>query len=150
MRTIKFRGKRLDNGEWIEGNLIIKHKPTEVENVFWGVLIHDGALSAHEVDPATVGQFTGLVDKNGREIWEGDKLRALQGEQMKDDSFYEINGIVIFSNGSFECFSKPLSKINGNGKILWCYHGHLNTPDIYEEIRGIEVIGNIHDKAEMI
>lgn len=72
MRTIKFRGKRLDNGEWVHGDL--QHRaggqcaivvPEPDGNGVWG-------YAAHFVDPATVGQFTGLQDKHGREIYEGD------------------------------------------------------------------------------
>ncbi len=65
MREIKFRGKRLDNGEWVYGFLI------QYENG-WFICNFIGDAYQYEVDPSTVGQFTGLKDKNGKEIYVGD------------------------------------------------------------------------------
>ncbi len=123
MREIKFRGRRVDNGEWVEGSLITKITPKEVEPVFWTTLIHDGALTAVEVDPATVGQFTGLIDKNGREVFEGDVLEA-------DNYRVEIK----FVGGQFVGYNKnySITETQNRNWFSWV------------------IIGNIHENPELI
>jgi uncharacterized phage protein (TIGR01671 family) len=73
MREIKFRGKRVDNGRWVEGYLYL-FSPNSEDSALHIQERAVGDWYSYEVDPQTVGQFTGLQDSKGRDIYEGDYI----------------------------------------------------------------------------
>lgn len=73
IENIKFKAKRLDNGEWIIGSFVVMKIPALSKTTI-GIVAAGGA-TLHEIDPATVCQSTGLKDCVGNEIWEGDLLK---------------------------------------------------------------------------
>ena len=132
MRTIKFRGKAND-GRWIYGGLVYS------DNIEPAIYFEVGnkvcRMEWAYVDPATVGQFTGLFDEDGREIYEGDIIKIV--EKFDDENVYTSNGVVCFEEGIYEL---------QNGKHF-AYLGWLMHND---DITKLEVIGNIHDNPELM
>lgn len=133
MREILFRGKRTDNGEWIQGFYVFLGR--ENHCIFTGRLdITRGSIGYEyfKVDPETVGQFTGLIDKNGIKIFEGDIIKTLETD----------------SNGEQRCF--PVIQSHG---AFWLYDEWLDDKldflGSYEE-SALEVIGNIHDNPKLL
>ena len=128
MREILFRGKRLDNGAWETGSLVIVRMDCHDAQYY----IADKMTGYHTpVDPSTVGQYTGLTDKNGKRIFDGDVAKVLQGKD-KDIAY------VGFENGAFMMYPKT-----GNiyERTLWSYW--YNDWDV-------EVVGNITDNPELL
>jgi uncharacterized phage protein (TIGR01671 family) len=125
MREIKFRGKRLDNGEWIYGSLLVSHFKDDKKERYFITQFSGNYTFEHEVDPATVGQYTGLKDKNGKEICEGDIL-------LDESGTYAVVG---YSMGAFYVDF-------GEGFDLQYF-----TECIHEIC---EVVGNIHDDPELL
>jgi len=144
-RTIKFRGKCVDTEQWLFGNLLNVYVTNDVSNdplpVF--AIQTDGnsysKVRNHIVDPSTVGQFTGLLAKDGKEIYEGDFIIAANGNKH----------VIVFGE--------------------WKYPSHIDTDEFVDHgigfnIKGIEpfgscvmgngslyeVIGNIHDNPELL
>ena len=92
IENIKFKAKRLDNGEWCEGYFYEENGNTYIiENRQKESVLNRNVT--YEVDPSTVCQFTGLKDCKGREVWEGDIL-----QDVDDDN---IKYVVIFAEGTF-------------------------------------------------
>ena len=151
MREILFRGKRLDNGEWVEGwyqpETTIKHWNGIQETV--GVTIaykaEDGFLEDTLVDPSTVGQYTGLTDKNGKRIFEGD---IVQYQFDNDDCPFpkkrtdKIIGKIFFSD--FRASFSVTAGRNGSDMV---------NNDLFKYVQNgnrVGVIGNIHDNPELL
>ena len=135
MREIIFRGKRLDNGEWAYGSLFVGFKKCYICPEAIAMYNFDGALCLGgfiEVDPSTVGQYTGLKDKHGKKIFEGDILGSRYDNLYLDDVAIEV--VKWFRNG-------------------WYIQQENNLPDAlceYGVLPYSEVIGNIHDNLELL
>ena len=152
MREIKFRGKRVKynpdwhESEWYFGNLLNECTIGEV----------GAGLDSYtyvEVDPKTVGQFTGLTDKNGVKVFEGDLIRHVRsysfgddfnGEPMDDDRTDTVIGRVVFYPTSGWVIVGKKTSMND-------ITGNFNVPNLkYKGLPSMistyaEVIGNIHD-----
>lgn len=122
MREILFKAKRLDNGEWVEGYYI---GPIGVLDVHEICDVHDITGPRVEVDPSTVCQYTGLTDKNGKKIFDGDVVRRETDYYGKHKVYDEP---VVWEDDIEKGFlGEPY--ISG-----YCIHGG-----------NWEVIGSIHD-----
>ena len=122
MRKIKFRGKRLSTREWVYGSLI-QWKDGTMTIITENKEDH----SEFYVNPDTVGQYTGLKDRNGQDVYEGDLLRTSEGNIM-------------------------IAEWVGSGIVTRCltptYDGMMNTNRHAFPVN--EKIGNIHDNPELL
>lgn len=134
MRTIKFRGKDIFTGEWRYGDLVqFEEDGVKQTTIFMSEL----KGLTYSVRPSTIGQFIGLHDKNGNEIYEGDFIRSFdsQGEPIIHAIEYDNNDakfIVVlagYTKYDFGCGGITQKWINEFGK---------------------EVIGNIYDNPELL
>lgn len=151
-REILFSGKRTDNGEWVEGDLInLSDGRKYIVNNKFGACIDDEGNFTNtespfvcEVIPETVGQYTGLTDKNGKKIFEGDIVKTHYANTHKTE-FVEL---VIFEGGGFRAKTKYKDNSSHSAPL---YNGtpHLEIDkSVYMD--SIEVIGNIHDNPELL
>lgn len=133
MREILFRGKRIDNGEWVEG-FYCQRK----EKILGGIktrhmiLVPDADSYSGarwiDVNPTTVGQYTGLTDKNGKKIFEGDVVKG----------FYKPTDKLVCGSVKYENHLARMLILNRGvcAGLSHCHH--------------VEVIGNIHDNPELL
>ena len=143
MREILFRGKRLDNGEWVEGNLFVSDTDGRTYILAGSRMI----TIEWEVAPSTVGQYTGLTDKNGKKIFEGDVVSIEDGEFWVF-SFGNCGGVqnVAHEVGYTGFHLSPLSQ----SAIQNRDYGQRDDPVYYLNAIGLCVIGNIHDNPEFM
>ena len=151
MREILFRGKCLYNGKWVKG-FIAASRENMYPNGFEMITVDginydelDGCIphfTSYAVDPSTIGQYTGLTDKNGKKIFEGDIVKCTATNV--DCAF---TAVVLFGNSNGEYnWGFQLVRISGANAntdiLLWV--------DREETGAFIEVIGNIYDNPELI
>ncbi len=144
MREIKFRGKRIDNGEWVYGNLV-KYPKTEnwvPQSEIWFFDDEGGGEHYYIVNPTTVGQFTGLKDKSGQEIYEGDICKYWM------DSVWKY-GYVLWDQGGFAL--KVFRMEEKIVDVVFKFQAFIPVPDDGEIMTDqFEVVGNIYDNPELL
>jgi uncharacterized phage protein (TIGR01671 family) len=127
-REIKFRGKRIDNKKWVYGFLADEDYINDIDSI---------DLSSIEVDIDTVCEFTGLLDKNGKEIYEGDII-SVNGKYPKLVKYID----------DYACFC--LANITDLNK-KWISPWQQVSPSWWNDFkREIRVIGNMYDHPELI
>lgn len=132
MRTIKFRGKKLENGEWLYGDLV------QDDRDCCYIYPNDcgGLYANNKVDTETVGQFTGLLDKNGKEIYEGDYVEVSQSG---------FGGVVTWHLHGYFYIKEPYKfKYNEESDCL-SLGEFIDNPR-----RKVTIVDNIYDNKDLI
>ena len=133
MREILFKGKRKDNGEWVEGPGINKQIDVHgdahyyIGGIYASVMYPDmKTITWYEVIPETIGQYTGLKDKNGKKIFEGDVVkRTVYIGSGHSHAYEDYVQVVRYKFGAFD-------------------------PRTFIMNESCEIIGNIHDNPELV
>ena len=137
-RTIKYRSKRIDNGEWVQGYLVpLKYRNKEQ----WWIMDHirTGAVYGNQIDPDTIGQFTGLLDRDGKEIFEGDIIE-MHTKEWGDEKF-----VIDYENSHLGAFSLCMyDELNDTLRFAGVF-GKYGYEPFY-----CNVIGNIYDNPELL
>ena len=140
MREILFRGKRVNNGEWVQGfyvYYVLSPLPKQqFQRITTGEAMGYGATESYDVIPETIGQYTGLTDKNGTKIFEGD---IVEGHCHSQWSHRLQRCVVEYDRDSFKSrryLNYPDEKHYFEYKVLFS--------------KDVVVIGNIHDNPELL
>ena len=131
MREILFKGKQVDNGEWVEGYYLNQRESLTDKKACYIATNNGYGFNYISVIPETVCQFTGLYDKNGRKIFEGD---------------------IVEGNSEYFTYTHPYGKVvYDGGQYL------ISFDDVLEDIEclgawanDVEIIGNIYDNPELL
>ena len=132
-----YRGKRKDNGEWLEGAFCPKNSEGDIPCI----IVYNGNWAGYwfEVDPDTVGECCGgLRDKNGKLIFEGDIVRILGNQASEDWKCVDYNALIAFLDGGF-CALDGTIKEHGFRRYALCRMDF-----------DLDIIGNIHDNPELL
>lgn len=131
MREILFRGKRTDNGEWVEGCYSKGFRDPNTAQLEDLIYMFSGKPGEWEFDyavviPETVGQYTGLTDENGKRIFEGDVVAYARDEEVGQIAYHENEAMFVVE---FDTWLTDFDHMYG---------------------KDLEVIGNIHDNPELM
>lgn len=134
MQEILFRGKRLDNDQWVEGDL--SHNIQGEEYIrCWGW----SAYKAYKIDPITLGRFTSLTDRNGVKIYEDDICCFMKRDS--DGISKQDCRVVVYSDTAFMLCKHIEGKAYDEEIDLWWH---------WQQAGDFEVVGNIHDNPELL
>lgn len=129
MREILFRAKKIDTGEWIEGQYAFIQNPfTDSGEPIKHIICNGTNIFCNEINPETLCQFIGMIDKNGKRIWENDIIK------------HEISGTI----GTVKWYEEDY--------VGWCVDDFIIDEQQFtvEMWRECEVVGNIFDNQELL
>lgn len=136
MRDVLFRGKRIDNGEWVEG-LLWKKKYGSTKMFISYFPNKDDEQKVCAIEPDTVCQYTGLQDKNDKKIFEGDVC-------FDENGLTDYYCVIEWVFAGFQLVTYKKASSNARGISNGMNQGY------FEDSDGIEVIGNIYDNPELL
>lgn len=160
MREILFRGKRKDNGEWVDGYYCVFNGVSH--RIYTGYAETDCGEyypDCCEVIPETVGQYTELTDKNSKKIYEGDIVKMLDYQTGVVTYEFGSFGINVITGIDYDYLDSEIAEVTGCNncsyfcrsdnfislyELMWNYNQENDNCDV------VEVIGNIYDNSELI
>ena len=152
MREILFKAKRINNGEWVEGCLVIDHSRPDLFE-YRMQPVESGVLYAPPINPETLCQFTGLCDKNGKKIWKNDILMCHGNPKDLVKVLFGEFGVRNIETGSI--VDKVVGwhyEVVSTDAISRCepFCWPMPLTEYYIERCEMEVVGNIFDNPELL
>lgn len=145
MREIKFRGKRVDTKEWTYGYYFMGST-----GVPYILVLHDDIsrmTEFYDVIPETVGQFTGLLDKTGKKIFEGDILRFPAKDEYEKTTFV---GYEVFYHDNDCAYTHIWFQMNRMHFYGYLCGGECRAKLLPKYTSQMVIVGNIHDNPELL